>query len=501
MRAKIQGIGFVLGILLITLTASACKSPVPLLFERWQYPVDEYYIGTGIATDKNKGQALQTAKMRAISDLATQIQTTISSTRTASLSDDGIQQATSFEELIKETLHQEFENVMYIEETYTPKYEQTTYAVIKRSDWEAQKVRKILREKEKAESILSARYPDMSPVLEIQILSKAISSLQATLWGTLVEGLFDDKAGFILPLIQARKDILSSRVLHSTLYYINEGVSASSKTRAREIADRAFKDAQLEKLCKEYEYLRVRLSANMTADELESKAEEHIDFTIQQNPNLLEYLDEPEASGSDHKVYLVVRKSLWDELTAKEVDSLYQEVKALEEKYQEDDSVMGKLQVLDSMRKLLDSSFLGLSVENMIFPYEQASVDSIPLRREQLIASVNLMLMLPKAVKEGESFTLRMEVRNSQALKTNIPIKCTLTDPKGHQILSEIVNLQPDKPFSYTYTPPEGDKNDSFQADCFWTQYPQRRAEACIEITKKTIKEKFMNWWNGLGSN
>jgi hypothetical protein len=494
MRAKIQGIGFVLGILLITLTASACKSPVPLLFERWQYPVDEYYIGTGIATDKNKGQALQTAKMRAISDLATQIQTTISSTRTASLSDDGIQQATSFEELIKETLHQEFENVMYIE------YEQTTYAVIKRSDWEAQKVRKILREKEKAESILSARYPDMSPVLEIQILSKAISSLQATLWGTLVEGLFDDKAGFILPLIQARKDILSSRVLHSTLYYINEGVSASSKTRAREIADRAFKDAQLEKLCKEYEHLRVRLSANMTAVELESKAEEHIDFTIQQNSNLLEYLDEPEASGSDHKVYLVVRKSLWVN-DSKRVDSLYQEVKSLEEKYQEDDSVMGKLQVLDSMRKLLDSSFLGLSVENMIFPYEQASVDSIPLRREQLIASVNLMLMLPKAVKEGESFTLRMEVRNSQALKTNIPIKCTLTDPKGHQILSEIVNLQPDKPFSYTYTPPEGDKNDSFQADCFWTQYPQRRAEACIEITKKTIKEKFMNWWNGLGSN
>jgi hypothetical protein len=41
--------------------------------------------------------------------LASQIQTTVFSTRTASSSDDGVKQSSIFEELIEETLHQEFE--------------------------------------------------------------------------------------------------------------------------------------------------------------------------------------------------------------------------------------------------------------------------------------------------------------------------------------------------------------------------------------------------------
>jgi hypothetical protein len=45
MRAKI---GLCISILLITLSAASCRTPVVILFDRALYPAEEYYVGTGI---------------------------------------------------------------------------------------------------------------------------------------------------------------------------------------------------------------------------------------------------------------------------------------------------------------------------------------------------------------------------------------------------------------------------------------------------------------------
>ncbi len=498
MRAKINLIGLCISVLLLTISVSSCRTPAPILFDRALYPADEFYIGTGITKNDNKGQALKTAKMRAISDLASQIQTTIFSTRTASLSDDGMKQSSVFEELIEETLHQEFENVIYIEEAYTHKKEQTTYAIINRSDWEIQKVRKILREREKAQSILSSRYPDMSPVQEIKVLNKANASLKSTLWGSLVEGNFDDKIGFLLPLIQARRDTLFSKVFSSMLYYFTEG-TAPTIVEAEESALKNFRDIQIEKLYKEYENLRVQRSSPMTSPELKKKIEKYVMFSTTQNAGLLEYLEGLESIETQSHVYLIVQKSVWDELAAIEIDMLYQQVRTLENAYLENESVTGKLQILEKMRQLLDSSPFGLEVENTLFPYEQSFVRIIPYRKNQLIDSVSLHILTPKSVKEGESFSMNIVVANADSLHTDIPVKISVTDNEGKQQYSELITLRSGNPFSHTINVSKGEKAKYLQISCTWIQYPQQKVEQRIDITKISLLEKLKNWF-GRGS-
>ncbi|ADY14217.1 hypothetical protein [Sphaerochaeta globosa] len=493
MRAKIYRIGlYIISILLITLSVSSCRTTTPILFDRARYPVDEFYVGTGITKNADKGQALETAKMKAISDLASQIQTTIFSTRTASSSDDGTTQFSVFEELIEETLHQEFENVIYIEETYTRKKEQTTYAILRRSDWEIQKARKILREKEKVQSVLSSRYPDMSPVQEIKVLNKAIASLQSTFWGSLIEGIFDEKMGYLLPLIQARRDTLYTRVFSSKQYYIGEG-SASSRAQAEESALQDFKNMQIEKMYKEYENLRVRLSSPMTSPELKEKIENSVEFSTTQNASLLEFLEGPESTQTLSFIYLIVQKVVWEDLIAKEVDTLYQQAKTLENAYQANNSVTGKLQILEKMQQLLESSPFGLEVENLIFPNEQSFEKIIPYRKDRLIASVNLHLLMPKSVKEDESCTLKIVVTNADSLHTDIPVKIIITDNNNKQRYLELVTLSSGIPFYHTIIIPRGEKAKYFSVNCFWTQYPQQKDEQRIDITRISLLDFLKN--------
>lgn len=494
MRAKKRSIGLCISILLITLSVSSCRSPAPILFDRARYPADEFYIGTGITKNADKGQALKTAKMMAISDLASQIQTTVFSTRTTSLSDDGTKQSSVFEELIEETLYQEFENVIYIEEAYTHEKEQTTYAIINRDDWENQKARKIFREREKAQSILSSRYPDMSPVQEIKVLNKAIASLKSTLWGSLVEGIFDDKMGFLLPLIQVRRDTLYSRVFSSMLYYIGEG-TASTRTKAEESALEDFRNIQIDKMYKEYDNLRVQLSSSMTSEELKQKIEEYVMFSTTQNAGLLEFLEGPESTETLPHVYIIVQKIVWDELAAKEIDMLYQQVRTLDNAYLANESVTGRLQILEKMQQLLDSSFFGLEVENTLFPYEQSFVKIIPSRKNQLIDSVNLHLLIPKSVKEGDSFSVKIVVDNTDGLYTDIPVRISITDNDNEQRYSDLITLRSGIPFSHIINVIEGEKAKYYRINCAWTQYPQQKDEQRIDITKISLLEKLKNWF------
>lgn len=443
-------------------------------------------MGTGITKNVDKGLALETAKMKAITDLASQIQTTVFSTRTASSSDDGVKQSSIFEELIEETLHQEFENVLYIEEAYTRKKEQTTYAILSRVDWEIQKARRILREKERVQSVLSSRFPDMSPVQEIKVLSKAIASLQSTFWGSLIEGIFDDKMGYLLPLIQARRDQLYSRVFNSKQYYIGEG-SGPSRIQAEESALQNFRNIQIDKLYKEYENLRVRLSSPMTSLELKKKIEEYITFSTTQNTNLLEFLDGPDSTQTLSNVLLIVQKSVWDELITNEIDTLYQQARTLESSYQANESVTGKLQILEKMQQLLDSSAFGLEVESMLFPHDESMIQLIPYRKNRLISTVNIHLIMPKSVKEDESCSLKIVVTNTDGLYTDIPVRIAITDNDNNQRYSELITLRSGTPFFHTIVIQKGERAKYFQVDCSWTQYPQQKDQQRIEITKISI--------------
>jgi len=459
------------------------------------YPPEKYYIGTGIITDKDRGKAKQTAKLQAISDLASQIQTTVTATKTSSTLDNGTKQDLTFGELIEETLYQEFENIIYIEEAYTAKKEQTTYAIMSRDAWEGQKARKILAERTSAEAIVSARYPDMSPVREITILSDAIASLEATMWGALVEAKFDDTYGFLLPMVKARREILYSRVLYSNLYHISEGSSPVNIIGAKDDALLKFQIFLTEKLCKEYESLRVRVSSSMSATALRDTIAQYVPYSLAQNPNLLEYFEGPDSIKGLYHVYLLVSKTAWEEQEQRAIDELYQQVKSMELAFQADVSVTGKLNILERLEQLLSTSIFGLAVENIIFPHQASSNQSIPSLREHLIDSVRLSLKTTNSVEEGEKVSIKVIVTNTSNLKTDIPVLCTVYDDKGKQRYSGTVPLSQGKSLDIEIGTDTRESAKNFNVRCFWTRYPQQKAEATIGIDKIPILTKIKRWF------
>lgn len=490
MKAKVGHVSLLGVSILILLLASSCISPPEPMFDRPHYPPEHFYIGSGTGRSADRGTARQTAKMLAISDLASQIQTTIFSKKSASTMDDGNKQASTFEELIEETLHQEFENIIFIEEAYTSKKVQTTYAILSRAEWEGQKARKILKEKIIVESLLSPRYPDMSPIQEISILNEATSSLQATMWGSMVEGKFDGSYGFLLPMVKARRDLLFSRIIHSTLFQISEGLSSTNQKQAREQALQQFQLFLTDNLFKEYEPIRVLVSSTMSSSALRAEISRYVPIFLAQHQNLLEYFDSPEATAETYHVMLAVSKTAWEAEIQQEMDLLYQQVNSLVEYYEPESSVTDQLQVLDKIEDLIGTSFFGLAVEKLLFPH-QGSIQSL---KNDIVSSVRLTLTGPKSVEEGQSAILSLSVSNSQGVQTQIPVICIVRDNKGEERYANIVTLRPATPEILELAIPARESATSLQVSCHWDGYPQCRAEATLPITKIPLFTRFKNW-------
>jgi hypothetical protein len=225
----------------------------------------------------------------------------------------------------------------------------------------------------------------------------------------------------------------------------------------------------------------------MTSLELKKKIEEYITFSTTQNTNLLEFLDGPDSTQTLSNVLLIVQKSVWDELITNEIDTLYQQARTLESSYQANESVTGKLQILEKMQQLLDSSAFGLEVESMLFPHDESMIQLIPYRKNRLISTVNIHLIMPKSVKEDESCSLKIVVTNTDGLYTDIPVRIAITDNDNNQRYSELITLRSGTPFFHTIVIQKGERAKYFQVDCSWTQYPQQKDQQRIEITKISI--------------
>lgn len=478
-------------VFLLTLSiGSSCAlwwEPPALMFDPLYYPSEKFYIGVGIVRDKDRGKAKQAAKMLAITDLASQMETTVTSTKTASTFDNGTEQDLTYAESIQESLYQEFEEIIYLEEAYTSKKEQTTYAIIKRDDWEAQKARKILAEQKQAQAILLARYPDIPPVREITILNDAKASLERTRWGALVEGTFDDAYGFLLPMIKARREILYARVRYSNLYHISESLSQTSLMEAKDHASRQLQAFLTERLCKEYESLRVRVSSGMESAILRDEITRYVPYAFSQHPNLMEYIEGQNSTEGLFSACMIVSKTAWEEQKQRAIDELYQQVKKLEQAFHSEISLSKKLDLLTKTEELLGTSFFGLAVENSIFPHQDPSKRSIPSLRGHLVDSVKLSLDATRSVEEGQTISVRVALSGASDTQTVIPILCRAEDDTGKQRYLETIHVPLGDSHDIIIATDKNEKAKSLQVSCYWTQFPQQRAETIISITKAPI--------------
>ena len=499
MRNKVGHIGLLPGIFLILALVSSCatvQEPAPPNFDPLLYPAEKFYVGAGISKDKDKIQAKQNATILAKTDVASKIATTVTSKKEASISDNGINQSSTYKELIEESLLQKLENISFIEEDFSPKNGQVTYAIINKAAWEAQKASSILNEKVQANAILSERYPDMSLAREITILNAALDSLQQTQWGSLVQEKFDGSYGPLMTMVRARRDLLVSRIRLSNLYHIRDGTSSTNLIGAKEAALQQFQDFLVEKLYLEYEKYRVMVASTMSTQELKTVIANHVHFSLAQHHNLLEYFEAPDSTDKLRHVVLAVSKTAWEEQEQSKLDSLYQQVYPIFHSYKSETSVSEQIDVLNKIQNLLATSFLGLAIENRLFPQLNSNKQSITLQRDQLIQSVELSLVSSSSVEEGEIFSVEINLRNTRSLYTDIPITISITDDRKDLVFSQRIFMHDGE--SYTVRPliPPEKKIQSLQVTCFWTEYPQQRAETSISIKKVPILKRAWRWLN-----
>ena len=498
MRNKVCQPGLLLGFFLILALVSSCASlrePAAPMFDPLLYPPNEFYIGTGIIKEKDRGKAKQAAKLLAITDLASQIQTTIVSKKEASLLDDGHNQNSTFKELIEETLYQEFENILYIEEDFSTKQGQTTYAIINRTAWELQKARKILIEREHAQTILSERYPDISLAREISILNAALASLRKTTWGTLVQGKFDDSYGFLLSLVMARRNLLVTRAQHSNLYHISNGFSTANFTQAKENALQHFQVFLAEKLYREYEKYRIIVSSPMPAEKLKAEIDEHIAFSFAQNSNLLEYFEAPDSTEELFHMVLLVEKIAWEEQEQRKYDMLYQQVYPFFQSYSQAKALTDQILALNKIKKLLATSCMGLVIEEQFFPQQKSNKQSIELLLDQLIKSVDFSLTGPNSVQQGEDYSFDITLKNTRNLHTEIPVSIIISDEKGNQVYSQFIFMKGGERYTVKQFVPPGKTIQTLRISCYWTDYPQQQAGTSISVKKLPIIKRILGWF------
>ncbi|MDY0288531.1 MAG: hypothetical protein RBR15_06890 [Sphaerochaeta sp.] len=504
MKTKELCIGLILSFFILLILATSCTTrhePVPILFDPLRYPAETFYVGVGIAIDKEVIKAKKTATLLAKADLASKIASTVFLRKEASLSDNGIAESLTFQELIQESLLQKLENLSFIEEHYSPKNGQITYAIINKGVWEAQKAKNILKAKEQAQTLLAERYPDMSLAREITILNATLASLGATQWGALVEDKFDGSYGNLMPMVRARRDLLVSRIRISTLYYVSDGLSPSNLISAKELALQQFQNFLLEKLYLEYENHRIMASSAMSTQELKKAINEHIQFCTAQHHNLLEYFEAPTSSDELYHVVLVVSRASWEEEEQNKVEELYQSVYPIFLSYTQEASVTDQIAALKKIQHLLGTSFVGLAIENHLFSQPKANKMGISLLLDQLIKSVQLSINCPSSLEEGQLFSVEVSLTNSLALVTEIPVTIIISDSKGELVFSQLGFMHEGESLAVRPLLPPEKKVQSLHVAIYWADYPQQGVETTIPIRSIPLGTRVWKWFTTRGTS
>jgi len=501
MKIKVTNLFLMLILVMFILCGCAIGSSknevFPPKFNPALYPDTVYYVGLGIAQQKNEGIAREEAKLKAKERLVSQItQTTISSNKLVLTSDDGSTHESQYKEMVNESFMQEIEGVTFIEEAFRPKSgEQMTYAVLATREWETQKLTKIDKERMLAQAILSERYPGIPPTKEIIILTRAIAFLEERVWGALVEDRFDDTHGNLLSLSKARLSHLYPQVLQSTrVYHVFEGVSSLSQATAKNLASSYFQSYLGERLLSEYRPKQIRYGADY---DLKEEITEYINSFMNKHPSLFEYFPGPDSLSGSWQVYLAASKAMVDEMLNKDIDSLYLQVHSFKQELEQETTVVDKLALLGKIKELLSTSFIGLAVEEDLFPNGLRSIQSI---ENSIIKSVQLMIDVPPSAEKGTPLTITARVRNSMNLETSIPVFLEVTDTSNRVKFEKQFIINASIPQFYSIDIPSNEKTNRYIISLTWEKYPDVSTKETVTLAKLPIVTRFLNFF-GLGKD
>jgi hypothetical protein len=473
-------------VFVILLFFSSCLSgpdTIPHLFHPEEYPNELYYVGSATVLSSEKGIAKEYAKKQALHDLASQIQTRVSSHSTSTLFDDGSHLSGSMGIYISEELTQEIENLRYIEEVYHPKTGQTTHAILSKDVWEGQKLRKTLDAKQKADEILSSRYPDMQKALEVSILKRAMESLNSTFWGTFVEGMIDGKYGQYYTIIETRRNSLLDQLIHSPYTYVSEAISELSLLDAKKIALENLAEAMKTEMVNEYKTSWIQAKGLIDQENFMIQIDDYINF------HLLELFDQISVfEGKDSQIgfyqqFVTISKETWQQIQTEDKEKLKNQVEKELSSITENENFNEIMQTLHRARDIVCQNFLGPSV----CKYEHsAQVNYLHEIQGQIVAyfkTTGLEIQAAKEIEEGGYLTVTVHSLWGGKSLVFMPVivsVSSLNEKTPFYTMTKTLDIH--NSASFTFQVPKQSETKNLTLSASLAEYPEIKATSLVKI-------------------
>lgn len=170
------------------------------------YPADHaYFIGIGSSNSGNKAEDSETARLRALRNLAGEISARIESEITVQAEESGGIYRQRAEEALTQRVEQDLELVETVDSWYAPSEGYWYYLRLNRAEWEALQAREMQRAETRVEQIVQeARSGAGSLIDRINLLQKGWSLLVNSPYQELIRGEWDGSQGLWLDLIENR---------------------------------------------------------------------------------------------------------------------------------------------------------------------------------------------------------------------------------------------------------------------------------------------------------
>ncbi len=170
------------------------------------YPVDsEYYIGIGSSNTGNKSADMETAKAKAVTDLASAISVQISSEQTFTVKEDSAGNAyQSAEVQINQAVSNHFKDVEVTDSFYSEKSGYWFYYRLSKARWAAIQAMEKLAIDDRVKSIINPVYDnsESTSVDKISSLSKSWNIVAESPYEGTINSSFKGESGLLIDLIE-----------------------------------------------------------------------------------------------------------------------------------------------------------------------------------------------------------------------------------------------------------------------------------------------------------
>ncbi|AEV30812.1 hypothetical protein SpiGrapes_3065 [Sphaerochaeta pleomorpha str. Grapes] len=480
----------VFAIVLILSSCTSVQELPPPLFQSINYPNEKYFVGSATVHGDNIGIDKESAKKQALLALASQIQTKITSYTTAiSLHDDN-HSSNSMESCISEELTQEFEEIQYIEELYSQATGQTTYAILNKDAWEGQKARKTLAAKQKADEILSSRYPDMQKAEEVTILKNARESLQSTIWGPCVEGMIDGKYRQYLTAIETRRDSLITQLVHSPYAYVSEGISKISLLDAKQIARTNLEEGLKTELIKESRTSWVQAEELIDLGKFLDQIDEYVSFHLLLLTDQISVFEGKESQQGNYQQFVTLDKKVWKQIQTEEKETLKKQVELELSSITEQQNFNETMQSFYRIQDVLSQYFMGPSIREHEQPEEQSYLQLI---REKITSYLNvtgLEIQTEKEIEEGQYLTVSVHAVQSGRSLSFIPVELSICNADGNILFTDTKPLDIQESVTFTFLVPKKSDTENLTLYANLVTYPKIKTKSLVNIKKVGLVDK-----------